>query len=402
MSIVGIVAEYNPLHHGHQYHIRKSRADANGGAIVAVISADFVQRGEPALLDKGDRARMALAAGVDLVLELPVVFSCHNAGLFANAAVDILAATGVVDAISFGMENPEADLERLADLLNAEPEDFRAALKKRLAEGYSFVQARGMALDELLPGSLEILRGANNNLALAYVKRVRERGYPLVISPVGRVGMGFHDRGGEAGGFASATAVRHVFGTEGIEEASALLPGESAAILRRAAAEGRVAADADRLWRAFKGTIVRCGAEGLRQVAEMREGLENRLLDAARRSGSLVAFVDACTSRRYPKGRIQRYCAHALIGLTHEESRCFQERGPAYLRVLGANARGRELLAEMRGRASLPVISRASAPPDAYARRMMDVEHRATELWELLTERPLLRAEARRVPVLIA
>jgi len=117
-KIVGVIAEYNPLHKGHLYHIRKSRSRAQIDAIIAVISSNFVQRGLPAMIDKGTRARMALACGADLVLELPVAFSSHNAGLFANAAVDILAATGVVSELSFGMENPAFDAAAVADLLN--------------------------------------------------------------------------------------------------------------------------------------------------------------------------------------------------------------------------------------------------------------------------------------------
>jgi predicted nucleotidyltransferase len=149
-----------------------------------------------------------------------------------------------------------------------------------------------------------------------------------------------------------------------------------------------------------KAAITRGGARELGAVAEMREGLENRMVFAAARAASFAEFVDACTSRRYPAGRIQRHCVHLLLGLTHAESRAFQAGGPAYIRVLGANGRGRELLRAMRKTAALPVTAKPSAPWSGYASGMMNYEHRATELWELLTEKPRLRAEARYVPIL--
>lgn len=397
------MAEYNPFHKGHLYHIRKTRTRAQIDAIIVVISSNFAQRGLPALVDKGTRAQMALAGGADLVLELPVAFSSHNAGLFAGAAVDILAATGVVGELSFGMESPGYRMDAMADLLNGEPEDFREALRKFLGAGHSFVQARSMALDELLPGALEFLRRPNNNLALAYVQRLRGKRYPIEPRPVGRIGAGYHDReiyGGEA---ASATAIRDLFVSGDREKkdlALSLMPEESAKLLRESDENGRVAGSEDRLWRALKLMLLRTDAKNLAQIAEMREGLENRMLRLAYEARSFGEFIDGCTSRRYPRGRVQRHCAHLLIGLTHEMSRNFQRNGPAYIRVLGANETGRRLLAAMRETAALPVISKASVPKElgACARAMMQLEHRATEIWETLTENPATKAEARYVP----
>lgn len=402
---IGIVAEYNPFHKGHLYHIRKTRSRGQIDTIIAVISSNFVQRGLPALVDKGVRARMALACGADLALELPVVFSSHNAGLFANAAVDILAATGLVSELSFGMENSAYDTGKLADILNDEPEAFKHAIKKFLSEGFSFVQARSAALDELVPGASGFLKGSNNNLALAYVKRIREKQYSIEPIPLERVGAAYHEREAEDGALASATAIRALFtagGEEGKKRALSFMPAPAAALLREADEQGRVATEGDRFWRALKLMLLRSEPENLANVAEMREGLEHKMLRLAYEARSFDEFVGACVSKRYPRGRIQRYCTHLLIGLTHEASRSFQKNGPAYIRVLGANERGRELLRTMRKTAALPVVSKASVPKKlgAYARTMMQLEHRATEIWELLAENPAAKAEARFVPQL--
>ncbi len=417
----GIVAEYNPFHEGHAYHIRKSRTRAQVDAIIAIISSNFVQRGAPAMLDKRARTEAALSSGVDLALELPVVYSCHNAGLFANAAVDILAATGVVKKICFGMETPDDEaLQKIADILIEEPVAFREGLKKFLAEGFSFVQARSMALDALIPGTAELLGTPNNNLALAYVQRIREKKYGIEPVAIERVGAGYHDKkyeisiarsreqcslagcGAEphAPKIASATAIRALVADGQIREARRFMPEAAYETLEKNFDEGHTAHDADALWRMVKAAIVRGGTAELACVAEMREGLENRIWDAALRAASFDELVDRCTSRRYPTGRVQRHCMHLLLGLTHDESRAFQARGPAYIRVLGANERGRALLRIMRKRATLPVIARPSAPWSDYAANMMGYEHRATELWELLTKKPRLRAEAQFVPVL--
>lgn len=128
--VAGIVAEYNPLHRGHLHHIKKTRELCAAEAVIAVLSSNFVQRGEPALLDKWTRAEMALRCGIDLVVELPVIFSAHNAGVFANAAVDILAAAGVVTHLSFGAENPDCLADSIIDILLEEPEPFKLSLKK--------------------------------------------------------------------------------------------------------------------------------------------------------------------------------------------------------------------------------------------------------------------------------
>ena len=403
LKTVGIVAEYNPLHRGHLYHIRKSRNCTEICSIIAVISSNFVQRGEPAMIDKEVRTRMALASGVNLVLELPVVYSSHNAGLFAGAAVDILAATGIVTHLSFGMETPDDRLSAIADILNDEPQTFKIALKNHMKSGSSFVQARSLVLDELIPGSLELLKQPNNNLALAYIKRIREKEHPLKPLVIKRSGAGYHDRHADSAEdtFASATAIRALFESGRHDEAYSLMPEETSPLLREAYTTGHTATDRQKTWHAIKLSLLRSTTESLKETAEMREGLENRMLRRAYVSTSLDDFIDSCTSRRYTKGRVQRYCTHLLLNLTHGMSRSFQEQGPAYIRVLGADSEGRRLLGMMRKSAALPVISKASAPWSEYSSEMMEFEHRASEIWEMLTDNPRTKREARFVPVML-
>jgi predicted nucleotidyltransferase len=343
------------------------------------------------------RARMAVACGADLVLELPCAFSCRNAGIFADAAVDIFAASGVVNVVSFGAESgPEKKslFERLASVLNGEPEDFKAALKKFLGEGYSFVQARSMALDETAPGALALLSEPNNNLALAYMKRIMEKKYRVEALLVRRLGAGFHDRETRGGGPASAGAIRQMLSRGEIASAREYLSGACFDILSREIQGGHAVTGTERLWRAVRQMIIRAAPEELSSLAEMREGLENRMRRAAYGASSLDEFVDACVSRRYPAGRIRRYCAHLLLNLGDARSKLFQAKGPAYIRALAANDTGRELLRTMKKTAALPVLSKPGGKMSAYARELMAFERAASEIWETLTDAPRRNAES--------
>jgi predicted nucleotidyltransferase len=389
---------------GHQYHIRKSRKFAQIDAVIAVISANFAQRGSPALIDKRARAEMALACGIDLVLELPCVFSSCNAGIFANAAVDILAATGVVDCISFGMEAPLEKkflFESIARVLNDEPEDFKRSIKKHLAAGYSFVRSRSLALEDKINGAAELLKHPNNNLALAYVKRILEKNYPIEPVAVERIGAGFHDRRSVPGEIASASAIRELIASSGRKAAYALMPEESARILEDAISGGHAVCDSGRLWRAVRIALLRASPDELSDMAEMREGFENRMRDRAYEADSFDSFVDLCASKRYPKGRVRRYCLHLLLNLRRGDCRNFQKNGPAYIRVLGTNETGRKLLARMRKSAALPVLSRSGGHVSRYAGEIMRFEHTAAEIWETLTDSPRHKAEARLTSVVL-
>jgi predicted nucleotidyltransferase len=402
MKIAGIIAEYNPLHKGHEYHIRKSRQYIQIDAILALISSNFTQRGEPAVVDKTARARMALESGADLVLELPCAFSCRNAGIFADAAVDMLAAAGVT-LVSFGTESCEEKremFEKAADILNEEPETFAVSLKKYLREGNSFVKARSAALEEMLPGVSELLKSPNNNLALAYIKRIRQKKYPLETLYIQRFGPGFNDQRTVENGLASASAIREMIARGDEETYRHLLPESSMEILKKEMSDGHAAVRKDMFWRAVRTALLRASPEELADVAEMSEGFENRMRAVAYDAVSMDDFVGRCSERRYPRGRVRRYCAHILLNLRKEASLRFQRYGPAYLKVLGANATGRRILKSIGGRSPLPVLSRAGGRVVPYAREILRSERASTEIWEMLTDNPRNDAERRAIPLM--
>ncbi|MCF7934997.1 MAG: nucleotidyltransferase family protein [Synergistales bacterium] len=395
--VVCIVAEYNPLHNGHAWHIAQSRATSGARAVMVVLSSHFVQRGEPAFLDKWTRTRLALEAGADLVLELPTYFSCSNAGVFGNAAVDIAAATGVVTDMAFGMETPECDLERTVDILVHEPPQFKEALRTNLEAGYSYVEARSRALGSLCPEGEELLRRPNNSLAVAYCMRITARHLGIRPRAIQRRGGGYHSEAPHP--MAGASAVRRMVRQGEETDAEKALPAFTWRAVREALEAGRIPLDSDLLWRCVRTVLLRNTPRETAASSEMAEGLEHRLHRAALACTSWEEAVDFCTSRRYPRGRIQRHFIHLLLGITHSFGRRLQRTGPPYIRILGATGRGRTVLKEIKSRAALPILSKAAAPRGTPAYEVVALEHRAAALWENLVPAPQARTEARRSTV---
>lgn len=398
--IVGIVAEYNPFHKGHEYQLNQALAKSKADASVIVLSSSFTQRGEPALIDKWERTETALLSGADLVLELPVVFSSHNAGPFANASVDILRKSGIVTHISFGMESPSPFLSTISGILIQEPEPFKLSLKSMLKKGYSFVEARAQALNELLPGAGDFSSLSNNNLAISYCCRLIETGSEIIPVPVKRLGRTFHETD-TGSGFASATGIRNLLARNKIHNALGLVPDYSAENLRKNIEKGRICKDREKLWPLVRIILERMEPETSIQYAEMGEGLLNRLKNLSLESGSLEELVDKCTSKRHTRGRIQRGIIHTLLAVDHWDNRAFQRCGPQYIRVLGYREKGRNLLRRMRHSSELPVITRSSAQFNPVARKMMDIEHRSSRIWESLVENTQVDMEKNSRPVFI-
>jgi len=397
--VVGIIAEYNPFHSGHLYHIDMARRQSGANAVIAVLSSNFVQRGEPAFLEKRTRTEMALLHGVDLVIELPALYSSHNAGVFARGAVDTLASTGVVTHISFGMESPEKVNEGLLDILLREPDSFKSALACYLKKGYSFAESRSRAAEALFPGAQDILSKPNNTLAFSYLLRIREKNYPIIPVPTRRIGEAYHST--EPGMLPSATAVRLAL-KENRMEILEKLPQESARLIERDIQGGRCLLSDHYYWRILRSVIIRLEAHEIRGFAEMSEGLEHRILDKAKKSVSLQEFVDSCASRRYPRTRIQRHLVHILLGLRQEDNRRAERMSPPYMKILGMNDRGKDLLRRMTTTSSAPVVYRHKKFPESFEKTVADFEYRACGIWENLVGSPEPERERYAPPIIIS
>lgn len=376
----GIIAEFNPFHNGHKYLLEQT-ADESG--VIVIMSGSFVQRGGIAVTDKWTRAKAALQNGADLVLELPVIYAMNTAQKFAYGAVRTLFATGIATAIAFGSESGDsARLIETAKLLCHEPPEVSARLKQYINTGMSYPAARARAYEGYADSAL--LSSPNDILALEYIRAGLESGAQLGYRAVKRLGAE-HDSSTAADTVASASLLREIKSKGG--DISAFTPMGDFPLY-----------DSHALDTAIIARLRTCGAEYLRTVADVTEGLENRFISAAMRTDDLKTLCEAVKSKRYPLSRIRRIAYAALLGITKAHSRL----KPSYIRVLGMNRRGQSLLKEMKTAAVLPVITKAA---DYAGDEIFSINNRAEDLFALCAPHPSLRhggTDITHSPVIIA
>ncbi len=400
MRIVGLITEYNPFHNGHLHHLQESLRVAEADASVAVMSGHFLQRGEPALVDKWVRTEMALAAGVDLVLELPFPFACNSAPHFALGAVQSLNALGVVDALCFGSEAGELEpLQKVAQSLVAHAGTIEARTRELLRCGVSYPAARAEVLSERFPElPSETMSSPNNILGIEYLKALQTTSNRIQAFTITRRGAGYHSTD-VTGQIASATGIRKLLGEDG--EIEDLIPEDCFEILSAALDEGR-SLHYERLFTSLQ-TFLLQELEALSGIYQVEDGLGQRLVDAAMTSSTYIELADAIKSRQWTLTRIQRILSYVLLQVAGDEMNRFLESGPLYLRTLGATEKGRQVLANSRKKRSLPMIldpARAQAVLRRFysgrkelgclAERMLACDLRATRLYGLLQQKPQL------------
>lgn len=391
MKIAGIVAEYNPFHNGHADHITRTRDRFQGAGathVVAVMSGAFVQRGEPALFPKPERVKAALLSGVDLVLELPVPWALSSAEGFAFGGVSVLNALGCVDVLSFGSECGDIDaLNTAAEQM--QDTQYLRLVRYRMEQGVSAPEAQQYALQQVGgTRSAKLLETPNNVLGLEYLKALRRLDSSITPFTVKRVGAG-HDEPYPLDGTASASFIRRLARENRFANATPFIPREEVALLSDSLVAGRAPADAARMERALLLKLRSMSAEQLAGIAGVSEGLENRLLSAAAEVGTLSALLETVKTKRYPLTRLQRLVWSAALGIP----RGITEQEPPYLRVLGMNERGREILNAARTTAQKPFLSRATQADSfsGFAHDVWTLECRAAEWYSLTVPTPLPR-----------
>ncbi|MEZ4483815.1 MAG: nucleotidyltransferase [Syntrophotaleaceae bacterium] len=358
MRAVGLITEYNPFHNGHLHHLRESRKQADAEVAVAVMSGHFLQRGEPALVDKWRRTEMALRAGVDVVVELPFAFACQSAPYFARGAVQCLNGLGGVDALCFGSEaGALAPLQRCVDLLQQHRTALDAATAAGVRQGVHYAQARAELVAELgHDASLnELLQSPNNILALEYLQALRETASAMAPCTISRLGAGYHEVEA-SGAIASATGIRRRLAED--RPVGEYLPPAAATLLCRALSEG-LAADSDMLHRLLLSHIFR-GRDALQKVYQVEQGLDRRLTDAAQESTDWDDLVDRIKVRQLTRTRVQRILCYVLNDVPSAAMTAALETGPLYLHLLGCSDRGRRFLSSSRKQRSLPLIGNFS------------------------------------------
>lgn len=384
MKILGIIAEYNPFHNGHALHLRESMAQSHATHSLAIMSGPFVQRGEPALLDPYKRARMAVDSGVNLVLEMPLFAAISSAEGFAAGSIKALEALNVVDCLAFGSESH--DLEQLMGIsrqLASESPQFKVTLKHYLDQGHSFMKARENTLMDL--GILKTSLKSNDILGLEYLKALEQLGSAMTPMTIKRHKVGYHSLALEEG-LASATAIRkwHEEGRwEYIEQA---MPMKAYEILRQAKHHALLS----RAYPLIRYTLLTMDKSTLASLYEIREGLDNRLLKAARATADFGEFMAKVLTKRYPRTRIQRVLVYLLLQITSESVHTFDLKEPKFLRVLGADQKGLELLGLFQKKSTLPLIVKEGdfTSRDPILLYQLELGRRAQDLHSILSQEP--------------
>ena len=348
-KVLGIIAEYNPFHNGHLYHIKKSIEETDASSVICVMSGNFVQRGNTSIVDKWTKTKMALANGVDLVLELPTIYSVSSAENFAEGAIRLLDSLKIVDTISFGMEAKDiASLNNIANVLYTEPKEYTTILEHELGKGVSFPKARENAVMMYLNDIKQyanILTGSNNILAIEYLKAIKK--LKSKLNPIGirREKVLYNDEI-IIDDFASATAIRKMIATGQFSDIQKVMPKSSYALLADELRKGHYVLDLSKFQKEIIYNLRKMSVEEIAQLVDVSEGLENAIKNAANSSNNLVDFVNIVKSKRYTQTRIQRILIYALLGITNSKMLAFKKAVP-YARVLGFNENGKQLISQI-------------------------------------------------------
>ncbi len=379
----GIVAEFNPFHNGHKYIVDMLKSTGDN-TVTAVMSGSFVQRGECACVSVSERVKMALSNGVDLVLAFPVSYSTASAEIFAKGGIETLFSTGVIDALGFGGECDSAQaLVRCVEVMNTH--DFGISLKKRLDEGNSFPKARQMAFYDC--GEREcadIIATPNNILGVEYIKSILKGEYAEIenitdkISVIKRKGAD-HDSCDVAENICSASALREMLKGKG--NYKNFLPEVSCEILLSALDSGKSPADYGRLETAILYKLRTMSIDEIALLPDVTEGLEHRIAGAVKTSVSLDEILEKIKTKRYTHSRLRRIILCALLGITKNDVTL----PVPYVRVLGFNSKGAQLLKEMKGRSTLPIVTKKAdlSSLGEDAQRVYELECRARDIFSL-------------------
>jgi len=383
MKVLGIITEYNPFHNGHLYHLSKAKEITRTDYVVAVMSGNFLQRGEPAIINKWARAKMALNAGVDLIIELPFVFSTQDANGFAFGAVKLLDSLQIIDYLGFGCETDNLDtLYSISNFLNIEPQKYKELIVYHSKNGNEFPKVRSQALCEYhrifgIEGlekisTLELsklLKYPNNILALEYIKHLLNLKCKIKPIAIKRIGASYHQKNIK-GKVSSATSIRYEIlnnlSSSKIDlfmlndKIKSTIPPSGFSVLEKELREGKGPITLESYRQYILATLRKMSLEDISRIQGVTEGLENRIKKASLKAYTVEQLINSIKTRRYTRTKIQRIILHIMMNLSKEDISIFNKCGPLYARVLGFSKKGKTLLRAIKKNSSTPLISKLS------------------------------------------
>lgn len=402
MKITGIITEYNPFHLGHEFHINSSKEKTHADAIICVMSGNFVQRGIPSIIDKWSRAKMALLGGVDLVIELPTIYSVSSAEYFAFGAVSILDSLNIVDSISFGSECGDIDtLIELSKILLLEPLEFKEFLKEELSLGMSFPKARSIALEKYIKNFKEakfsnidiqdILNSSNNILAMEYCKALLKLNSKITPVTVTRVGSNYNDEDLNQNSFSSASSIRKIIKEDSLDSCINIIPKYSYEIL----SQNKIA-NINKMFSYVKYRLL-SDSSLLFNIPDASEGLGNKILKNIAIANSFDELIMLCKSKRYSYTRISRVMCQCFLSLTKEDL-ALNKSKPEYIRILGLNETGAKLIKEIKNNSNINIVNKISKN---YKNQMLSLDIKATNLYSLLNDSLPINSDFKISPIIL-
>ena len=386
MNITGIITEYNPFHNGHKFHLEESKKQTKSDGTICIMSGNFVQRGGPAIIDKWKRTELALNNGVDLIIELPTFYAVSSAEFFAKGAVSILNSLNIVNNLFFGSEIGDAKaLSEIAKVLVSEDERFQNILKENLSLGLTFAKAREKSLIEYLNSSEinNIIPSSNNILGIEYIKAILKLNSSINPVALKREGSNYNDKS-LSQTFSSATSIREVLkNTSNIEDLKNIIPLESYEVFSKLQEQDYRFTFEEEMFKYIKYKI-QTNCVNFNNLYEVTEGLDNKIIKEISSSNSLHEFILKIKSKRYTYSKISRILTHIYLGLDNDDFKDIANENNLYVRVLGFNKTGREILSLIKANSSIPLITKV---PRFTNNPLLKFDLQATACYSLLNDK---------------
>lgn len=351
-NVLGIISEYNPFHNGHLHHLIESKKLTNSDYTIAVMSGNFTQRGEVSIVDKWVKTEMAIKNGIDLVIELPTLYAISSAENFASGAIKILDSLGIVNFLSFGSESNDISLlNDIATVVTTEPKEYRTLLAHELSKGESFPKAREKAVMMYLNDVrrfANVLSSPNNILGIEYLKSLKKQKSNITPITIKRQGSKYNDDTIPSNSrFASATAIRNMCqSTDDITPIQRFIPETTFDILEENIKKGNFVKNLSVFDKEIIYTLRKMSTDEIANLPDVSEGLEFSLKTAANQCNSVVELLSIIKSKRYTQTRLQRILLYAILGITKKDMEISMLSQP-YVRILGFNEKGQELISEI-------------------------------------------------------
>ncbi len=399
MKILGLIVEYNPFHNGHLYHLQHSIEKTKATHTIAIMSGNFLQRGEPALFDKYTRAYAAVKNGVDLVIELPTMFACQSAEIFSHGAISTLNSLNCVDSICFGSEEGDIDiLYTISKILVNEPNEFKISLKKYLDDGMLFPTARSLALFDYInkfnllniskEKLLSILNSSNNILGLEYIKSILKLNSNITPYTITRIKSEYNSEKIDSN-ICSATAIRKQLKDLGnINSISSVVPYNTFETLKDKINNNFYPMFDDNYFDILSSIIVR-DMNILNTYFDVNEGIENKIYQNIFTSNTLTDLRESIKSKRYTMTKVKRTLNNILLGITKNDMAKVKDiNSIPYIRILAFNDKGREIIKKIKNNSEINIINKFSnisfSKDDDIFKTLIDYDIKASNIYNLI------------------